>query len=140
MKNGLKTTKKKLRNKLWWYDAPFRCVLCVVCFIQPQFSGSIVANFFHRLSLMVSIFVLAIVWPSLNCMCHERTQQIQYGDLPTKYVSNLCVHVVTTVIFFDFFFRCWRYNFSSRKCYGVSQKSIAAKASFSPTRNEKNIA
>lgn len=29
----------------------------------------------------------------------QRTQQIQYGDLPTKYVSNLCVHVVTTVIF-----------------------------------------
>lgn len=63
----------------------------------------------------------------------QHTQQIQYGDLPAKYVSNLYAHDVTLVIFP--FARCWCYNFSSR-VMGASCIR-AAKASFSPTEMKK---
>lgn len=88
MKNGFKK-----RNKLWWYDTPFRSMYFAACILFAF-------RFHHAVLLSFPFDSLRQLLPSLKYMCHNVHKQIQYGDLPTKYVSNLCAHVVAAVVFF----------------------------------------
>lgn len=85
----------------------FFCLNAINCVDMNAPFQSIRSTFFfyHCSSFRSLHFGCVCIVLNGNC-CHifklyvsQVTQQIQYGDLPTKYVSNLCAHIVTIVIF-----------------------------------------